>query len=169
MNTCIYLYQETSFFEVDLVAYFMKTVGNVNILADDKSMIETNEGVRIVVDLSINEISAEEIDVLVICGGNTDNINKLSELNHLIRECKKIDKVIGGICAGRDIVAEALCIEANSHHTQTLDGNIVLSPGNEYVDFALAIGKAANIYKDEADYQETITYFKLFKNPAVTI
>ncbi|MDW2797729.1 hypothetical protein RZO55_09115 [Clostridium boliviensis] len=66
-------------------------------------------------------------------------------------------------------MAEALCIEANSHHTQTLDGNIVLSPGNEYVDFALAIGKAANIYKDEADYQETITYFKLFQNPDVTI
>lgn len=169
MNTCIYLYQETSFFEVVLVAYFMKTVGNVTVLADDKHMVQTSEGVRIAADLTIDEISAEEIDVLVICGGNTDNINKLSELNQLIRECKKNNKVIGGICAGRDIVAEALCIEANSHHTQTLDGNIVLSPGNEYVDFALAIGKVANIYKDEADYQETITYFKLFQNPDVTI
>ena len=169
MNTYIYLYQGTAFFEVVLVAYFMKTVGNVTVLADDNNMIHTSEGVRIATDLTIDEISSSEIDVLVICGGDTDNINKLSELNQLIRECKKNNKVIGGICAGRDIVADALCIEVNSHHTQTLDGNIVLSPGNEYVDFALAIGKAANIYKDEADYQETITYFKLFQNPDVTI
>ncbi|RFZ77282.1 hypothetical protein DS742_18995 [Lacrimispora amygdalina] len=165
MNTFIYLYPETSFFEVDLVAYFMKTVGNVTILTDDDRIIETNEGVRVMADLSIGEISAADIDVLVICGGNTDNIKKLSQLNNLIRECQKKNKVIGGICAGKNIVTKALCIENDSKHTQTLDGTIVLSPGNEYVDFALAIGKAVNIYKDEADYQETITYFKLFQYP----
>ena len=41
---------------------------------------------------------------------------------------------------------------------------IILSPGNEYVDFALEIGKAADIFEDEDDYNETINYFKLFKS-----
>ena len=41
--------------------------------------------------------------------------------------------------------------------------NIVLSPGNEYVDFALAVGRAADIFTDEADYQETVDYFKYFR------
>lgn len=34
---------------------------------------------------------------------------------------------------------------------------------NEYVDFALAVGKAAEIFADEADYQETVDYFKYFR------
>lgn len=33
----------------------------------------------------------------------------------------------------------------------------------QYVDFALAVGKAADIFVDEADYQETVDYFKYFK------
>ena len=33
MNTCIFLYPETSFFELNLAAYFMKTKGNVYIVA----------------------------------------------------------------------------------------------------------------------------------------
>lgn len=33
MNTYIFLYPETSFFEVNLAAYFMKTKGNVYIVA----------------------------------------------------------------------------------------------------------------------------------------
>lgn len=38
--------------------------------------------------------------------------------------------------------------------TYILD-NIVLSPGNEYVDFALTVGKLADIFVDEEDYNET--------------
>lgn len=85
MNTYIFLYPETSFFEVTLVAYFMKTKGNVYIVAEEE------------------------------------------------------------------------------HQTTCVLENIVLSPGNEYVDFALAVGKAADIFADEADYQETVDYFKYFR------
>ena len=49
-----------------------------------------------------------------------------------------------------------------SEKTCVLD-RIILSPGNEYVDFALAIGKKAGIFADEEDYKETIDYFKYFK------
>ena len=41
--------------------------------------------------------------------------------------------------------------------------HMILSPGNEYVDFALEVGKAADIFVDEEDYQETVDYFKYFK------
>lgn len=90
MNTCIFLYPETSFFEVNLVAYFMKTKGNVYIVAEDEHQaICTNEGIRIQKDISLSQM--------------------------------------------------------------------------QYVDFALAVGKAADIFVDDADYQETVDYFKYFK------
>ena len=163
MKTYIFLYQEVSLFEVDLVAYFFKTKGDVYIVTEEDEVIHTNEGIRVMADKKIGEISKEDIDVLVICGGNTENIKDLCFVQKLICECNTEKKVIGGICAGSEIVAKALEINSNVDKTIVSDERVVLSPGNEYVDFALTLGKVANIYDGEEDYQETVNYFKHFK------
>lgn len=163
MKTYIFLYQEVSLFEVDLVAYFFKTKGDVYIVTEGDEVIHTNEGIRVMADKKLGEISKEDIDVLVICGGYTENIKDMSCVQKLIRECNTEKKVIGGICAGSEIVANALELNSNVDKTMVFDERVVLSPGNEYVDFALTLGKVANIYDGEEDYQETIEYFKHFR------
>lgn len=163
MKTYIFLYQEVSLFEVDLAAYFFKTKGDVYIVTEEDEVIHTNEGIRVMADKTIGEISKEDIDILVICGGNTENIKDLSSVQKVIRECNVEKKVIGGICAGSEIVANALELNRNVDKTIVYDERVVLSPGNEYVDFALTLGKAANIYDSEEDYQETVNYFKHFR------
>ena len=163
MKTYIFLYQEVSLFEVDLVAFFFKTKGDVYIVTEGDEVIHTNEGIRVMADKKIGEISKEDLDVLVICGGNTENIKDMSSVQKLIRECNIEKKVVGGICAGSEMVANALGINSNMDKTIVLDERVVLSPGNEYVDFAITLGKVANIYDGEDDYQETIDYFKHFK------
>lgn len=163
MNTCIFLYPETSFFEVNLVAYFMRTKGDVYIVAEDEHQtIGTNEGIRIQKDISLSQMQAENTDVFVVCGGETNHIHNRQMLYEIINDCIEKKKIVGGICAGRTIVSEAVGGLQYPETTCVLD-NIVLSPGNEYVDFALAVGKAADIFADDADYQETVEYFKYFK------
>lgn len=163
MKTYIFLYQEASLFEVDLVAYFMRTKGEVYIVTDGDEVIHTNEGIRVLADKKLADVVAEDVDVLVICGGNIMNIKDKEGLSKLIKDCKVTGKVIGGICAGSRIVAKALALETEVKKTMTIDGQIVLSPSNEYVDFALMLGKAAEIYEDDADYEETVQYFKEFR------
>ena len=163
MKTYIFLYQEVSLFEIDLVAYFFKTKGEVYIVTEGDEVIHTNEGIRVMADKKLGEIRKEDIDILVICGGNTENIKDMSSVQELIHECNAQKKVIGGICAGSEIVAKALEINSNVDKTIISDERVVLSPGNEYVDFALTLGKVANIYDGEEDYQETIEYFKHFR------
>ncbi len=76
MNTYIFLYPETSFFEVNLVAYFMKTKGNIYVVAEDEHRtICTNEGVKIQKDISLTQMKLESIDAFIICGGEIKNIN----------------------------------------------------------------------------------------------
>lgn len=162
MNTYLFLYPETSIFEVVLASYFLRTKGNVIVISEEKREIETNEGIKVLADVTLNEVSAEHADVLIICGGNTDNITCMEQLDRLIRECHARGKVIGGICAGSQIVRNALQIADSPNTTKTID-KTVLSPGNEYVDFALAVGKAADIYEDDNDYMETVNYFKYFQ------
>lgn len=164
MNTYIFLYPETSFFEVNLVAYFMNTIGSVYIVAEDShQVICTNEGIKIQKDISLNQMELESIDVFIICGGEINNITNKQLLFTVINKCIENKKIVGGICAGRNIVSDAVGGLEFSEKTCVLD-NIILSPGNEYVDFALAVGKAADIFIDENDYIETINYFKYFKN-----
>lgn len=163
MNTYIFLYPETSFFEVTLVAYFMKTKGNVYIVAEEEHRtICTNEGVRIQKDISLSQMKPESVDAFIICGGEIDNIRNKPLLFEIINRCIGEKKIVGGICAGRMLIAEAVGSLEFPESTCVLD-NIVLSPGNEYVDFALAVGRAADIFADEADYRETVDYFKYFR------
>lgn len=163
MNTYIFLYPETSFFEVTLVAYFMKTKGNVYIVAEEEHQtVCTNEGVRIQKDVSLGQMKPESVDAFIICGGEIKNIENKPLLSDIINRCIVDKKIVGGICAGRTLIADAVGGLEFSETTCVLE-NIVLSPGNEYVDFALAVGKAADIFVDEADYQETVDYFKYFR------
>jgi hypothetical protein len=60
------------------------------------------------------------------------------------------------------LIADAVGDLIFPEKTCVLD-HMILSPGNEYVDFALEVGKAADIFVDEEDYQETVDYFKYFK------
>lgn len=163
MNTYIFLYPETSFFEVNLVAYFMKTKGNIYIVAEDEHQtIYTNEGINIQKDICLSQMKPQSVDAFIICGGETNNINNMQLLFDIINKCIKSKKIVGGICAGRKIISDAVGGLKFPEKTCILD-RIILSPGNEYVDFALAIGKEADIFEDEEDYKETIDYFKYFK------
>lgn len=163
MNTYIFLYPETSFFEVNLVAYFMKTKGDVYIVAEDEyQTICTNEGIKIQKDVSVTKIDLESIDIFIICGGDIGNIKNKQVIYNIIRWCNENNKIIGGICAGRDIVLDAIGEYKKTAKT-SVSNNIILSPGNEYVEFALMVGKTANIFEDDKDFQETVDYFKYFK------
>lgn len=165
MNTYIFLYPGTSFFEVNLVAYFMKTKGNVFIVTErGNENVWTNEGVRILSDAFIDEVRVEEIDTFILCGGEIKNIANKPFLYQIIKKCKQNNKIVGGICAGRELVKNALDLADYSEKTCVID-RIILSPGYEYVDFALEVGKMADIFEDENDYEETINFFKFFQKP----
>ncbi len=97
MNTYIFLYPETSFFEVNLVAYFMKTKGDVYIVAEDEyQTICTNEGIKIQKDVSVTKIDLESIDIFIICG-DIGNIKNKQVIYNIIRWCNENNKIIGGI------------------------------------------------------------------------
>ena len=40
------------------------------------------------------------------------------------------------------------------------DGNVVTARANAYVDFAIEAAKALDLFEDEADLQETISFWK---------
>lgn len=163
MKTYIFLYQEVALFEVVVASYLLKTIGDIVIITDQEKEIHTTEGLMILANLSLAEVNPNEIDILIIVGGNIDGISNKDLLHNLIKEVNNREKIICAICAGRKEVIKALDLNHNeSNITEIINERIILSPGNEYVDFAIEIGKVAEIYEDDEDLYETVNFFKKF-------
>jgi putative intracellular protease/amidase len=178
MNTYILIYDGYVQFEVVLAAYFMKTKSEVYTLGPENRPFESCEGFSTNPAAILGEIEAGSVDVLVIPGGDTAELAKNAELLELIRELDAAGTTIAGICGGIEVMKAAGVLEgrrfagnpaeAESAGTPqqdnvVADGNILTALPNGYVDFALELGRMMNIYKDEADLQETIDFFKYFQ------
>lgn len=82
---------------------------------------------------------------------------------------KERNVIIGGICAGVDILDESgILSNIQSTHSTDVDcigdRNIVTSRANGYVDFAIEMGKMLELFEDEQDLQETISFWKYHRN-----
>lgn len=164
MKTYIFLYQEAALFEVVVTSYLLKTIGDIVVITDQQKEIRTIEGIVISSDYSLTEVNPEEVDILIVVGGNIDEISNKDLLHNLIKKVNIREKIIGAICAGRKEVINALKLNHEEKNiTEIIDNRIILSPGNEYIDFAIEVGKVAEIYQDKEDLEETINFFKKFK------
>lgn len=161
MNTYIFLYGGMALFEVVLASFFMKEKGNVCYIGEETDSVTSEEGFHLNIDMTLHEIDKNDIDVFILPGGPIEDISKQEQLKELIQYLDKEKKVIGGICAGMEFICDTLIID-KVEKTQTIKDNVILAPGNEYVDFAIELGKRLDIYEDENDLQETINYFRNF-------
>lgn len=160
MEIGIFMYEGSPLFEVIIAAYILNTKYNVTILTDQKNSITCAEGIKIIGCKSIDQVNSEDIDVLIISGGHIEKISNIDIVSSMIKQLRKDNKVIGAICAARDLVIDILDLNINiPDNTVVISDNIVLSPPNEYAEFGIKLGQVVEIYQDEDDYSETVKFF----------
>lgn len=182
MKTYIIIYEGFAHFEVMLASYFLKTQGDIITIGINEKPVISCEGYKIIPDITIGEVKADDLDVLIIPGGDPDEISHSNQLYNVLREVNEQEKVIGGICSGVYHLAKAGILE-DKDYTSTLDinelsrvepsrfknenyvvdGNIITAKANGYVDFGIELGRIMDIYQDGDDLKETIDFFKFFK------
>jgi len=182
MKTYIVVYDTFAQFEVVLSSYFLKEAGEIVTVGVTDEPALAYEGFRTLPDMRIEDVNASDVDVLILPGGNPEKLYDCNALYGLIRAVNERGKIIGAICSsplhlgkagilkGRKYTVtpyhkgnEMLEPENYIHQNTVIDGNIITAQPSGYVDFAIDIGKMAGIYKDEADLQETIDFFREFK------
>jgi putative intracellular protease/amidase len=171
LNTYILIYDSFVQFEVTLAAYFMKTQGEVYTLGLEHTAVTSCEGFSVNPTVILENVDVSSIDLFIIPGGDIDEIAKHEALLTLIRRLNDAGVIIGGICGGVSLLKTAGVLDSNLDQSTDspdanviINGNIITAKPNGYVDFALEIGKKLSIFKDEADLQETIDFFKYFKS-----
>lgn len=165
MKHVIFIFEHCALFEVVLLANFLRSQGEQVVIAGEKEIVQVHEGFTIQTDLLIEAVDMTEIKSFTITGGNPAHVINKNQLKNKVSEVyRNSDQTIGAICGGVHIVSQLLDIEFSQLNTADVEQyeNIVVSPPNKYVDFAITMLKVMGLYKDEADYKETVRFFKEF-------
>ena len=168
MKTVVLLYPTSCIYEIVILNYFLHFAGKeVLFVSPDGTPITAMEGYSINVSGQLTDIATDEIELAIVPGGNIKAID-----NPIVWNCLKDIKSMGGIlaaiCAGVDVLDHAGILDGVvSTHSSDLDvavtDQVITSRANGYVDFAIEVAKKMNLFQDEADLQETISFWKDYR------
>ena len=168
MDTVVLLYNSSCIYEIVILNYFLHYTGKkVRFTSIDGKPITAMEGYSINVDGKFSDIDVNDIELLVVPGGNIQEID-VPRVWDSLKDIQASDKLIAAICAGVDVLDHAGVLEGVlSTHSSELDvvvsNKIITSRANGYVDFAIEVAKKMDLFKDEDDIRETISFWKNYQ------
>ncbi|NGZ75606.1 DJ-1/PfpI family protein [Saccharibacillus alkalitolerans] len=182
MKTYILVYNGFAQFEVMLAAHLMKTAGEIVTVGLSTDPVVSHEGFRIVPHMTIERVEACSVDLFIVPGGDLSQISRRSEVENLLKAVQACGGKVGAICSGTMLALDAgLARGRNFTSPQPADpaaaagsrlslpvvsdSGLVTAQAYGYVDFALELGRLSGIYRNEADYEETVRFFKFFMPP----
>lgn len=187
MNICILYYDGFAEFEVVLTSLlFMKK--NVITTGLENRIYESEEKQRFLPHKTIGELNTDDIDLFIIPGGDPQYLYDNKVLKNFLRELNSKNKYIAGICGGTELLASAGLLENKKctgdssglredasyihlfdkaiivNEDIVVDGNIITSVGQAFIEFAFELGQILNIFKDKDEVQARYKWFKNIKN-----
>jgi putative intracellular protease/amidase len=186
MNVCIFYYDGFCEFEVVLAAAEFSSQNVITVALENKIYI-SEEKQKFIPDKTIEELNPDDIDLFIIPGGDPCCLYENSILKNFICAINKNKKVIAGICGGAELLAaygilddkrctgdsDGLKVDAdyielfrNSiilKDDVVVDGNIITSTGQAFIEFAFELGMIMKIYKNKDEAQKGYRWYKNIK------
>lgn len=181
LKALFFLYEGYVDWEISLLSYILNVTGvEINTIGLNDEV--THKGMfKVKLDMNIGACNANDYDVLIIPGGEPEPFIKDERVLNLIREFDDQGKLISAICGGSAFLAAAGVLRKRKYSTSidddlaykhyfneafksetdvTVCENLITAEGNAYVEFAVAVGKILEIFKDREDELETVLFFK---------
>ncbi|MFE8701977.1 DJ-1/PfpI family protein [Cytobacillus sp. FJAT-54145] len=170
MKIHVLVYDQFANFEVMLVGWMKSNNVELETVSLEQDYVTNVEGFKVLADKRLAEVNPNEVELLLIPGGNTPSILGNENLKQFIKEVNANGNVIGAICYGPTLLGEAGILENKQFTTSvgsdeelfaifkggqftnddvTVDGNIITAKGNAYVEFALEVCKKMELVKPE--------------------
>lgn len=165
MKDVVLLYDDCCIFEIVILNYFLKMTGGELVFCSLRGRtVKATEGYSLNADISLEEVDVSNVRSFIVPGGEIANIDDTAVMD-IIKRLHKEHVLIGGICAGVDILDKAgILKDIRSTILEEADcvrdGNVITARANAYVDFAIEAAEALDLFEDEADLQETISFWK---------
>lgn len=182
-----YIYEEMADFEINLLLHRLKNTGKREIVAvsENTEVVKAQSGLHYIPDRRISQITdISEYEALIIPGGPIDNSK--NEICPLIKKMIEDGKVVAAICfapqylgrAGvlKDYIFVTSCSEQkirqlgcedpfyrqNEREVRCLrDRNVITAKGFAFIDFAMEVCDALQIFESEQQKYEQLVRCKL--------
>jgi putative intracellular protease/amidase len=183
MRIALLYYDDFSEFEVVLVGLIFRKHDFITVALEDREY-RSEERQRFLVDQVIEDVDADDIDLLVIPGGEPDLLIENLELKNFIESLLAKNKKVAGICGGAGVLAgfgilngkkcTGLATGRNPNIPEfqyfsesiflddhvVVDGNIITAQGQAYVEFAFELARQMELSENEEEYEAGIRWFK---------
>ena len=184
MNICVFYYDGFCEFEI-VFSYMNFRNENVFSAALENRVYISEEMQKFLPDKTIDELNPDDIDLFIIPGGDPSPLYNNSLLQDFIKSLNLKNKYIAGICGGTELMAKCGILDNKKctgdssgikedanyiylfknaniiNDDVVVDGNIITSIGQAYIEFAIELGKIMNVYKND---DEILTDYKWLKN-----
>jgi len=183
MQVGLFYYDDFAEFEIALCCLFFRAHDLFSIALENREY-RSLEKQRFLVDKTLREVDPQDIDLLIIPGGDPTKLYGNSELKEFVEKMITCGKKVSGICGGSEILASLGVLKGRrctgdtsgiketddvyKYYTDTLlsddyvvtDGNIITGQGQAYIEFAIELARQTGLYKREDEYLEDIRWFK---------
>lgn len=182
MTTYVMIYEGFVNFEIVIPMYLLKTIGEVKTVGISKEPVKSFEGLTVIPDLCVEEVTLLEEDVFIIPGGDPKVLEGQEDFYQLIRQGDDVKTLLAAICAGPTHLAKAGVLDEKEYTTSmphdavspfdpdlyvnknvVVDGHIVTAQPTGYAEFGIVLGQLMDIYQDDADFEETVQFFMDYK------
>ena len=168
MKDVFLIYDTSCFYEIVILNYFMScTECDMVLCSLDGKTVRTMEGYSVNADKALRDVPIEEIRSFIVPGGDISKVNH-ENLRLYLQKLRREEVVIGGICAGVDLLEDAGILGEiksvrNTDWDVVNDNLVITARANAYVDFAIEVAKELGLFMGEEDLKETIDFWKYFK------
>ena len=168
MKDVFFLYNQCCFYEIVILNYFMSVTScDVVFCSLDGRSIKAMEGYSVNVDAPLHQIDKTKVRSFIIPGGDIASVD-CEEVRAFLREMKKNNILIAGICNGADLLDRAGILDgiSSTHSTDrdiVRDQDVITARANAYVDFAIETAKELGLFSSEVELEETIGFWKHYR------
>ncbi|MFX1416910.1 MAG: DJ-1/PfpI family protein [Promethearchaeota archaeon] len=180
MRTYVLLYDGFVHFEIAPTLLLLKEDTEIYPISVDEDTVTSYERLRVVADMEPKDVNPEEVDFLLIPGGDPRPYSDREDVNTLIREVQSRNVPIAAICGGPGFLAQANVIKGKriTHgyteedgnvvfkdsiivdESVVVDGNIITAQAQAFVEFAVEIKRQLGLFENEDEAAETLSWLR---------
>jgi len=180
MNVFMLLYNGFVEFEIAVFLTILPKSSTLRTFSVDEKEVTSLGRLRVVADSLLDSINPEEVDLLVIPGGEPKTYKHRTDIQELLRSIHNRGVPIAAICGGPEFLAQAGILKGkritHGHDPEyaaqvfadctitdedvVVDGNVITARGLAYVEFAVEIGRQLSLFENEDEAIATEQHFK---------
>ena len=189
-NAYVFLYNKFADFEISQALLLLIKDYNIITVGFDEGLVRSYSNLLVKAEMAIGDLDTENVDVLIIPGGEPKEIiwdesltEKVRVLNEKLIQLNKSEKIISAICGGPTFLANAGVLDERKCTASIgdderefykksifkeddfiIDGHILTAQGHAFSDFAVQLAKMCDAIKTDEEMNRTLDWLRKKKN-----